>query len=727
MDVRNLANTATTMNPTGLHTAKGMQFTPTEYQAKTNDSWLQLNKLAQWAAGYVKKEGEDISEKLRMQYGPELATLYKQNKVPASLSPETNIGLKNRAGWDFMNQTRTEFKERIRKGDFNKIPDMQKALHTVYSKGRQTVAESWGWDPEDKDFNDGLSKDWDKMGYELVNDMLAFTGTKTEAELSNQVRQQYLSVYKSQELMYNGLASKEISKNIQGLIDRGEVNAPLARTIIENSLQDATTVSGGVNFLASMKDTKVVMEGFSGTYEELIGPQQWQLLMAKAKSTQADNDAVFNENISVTLAGLQYKSVQEANEILKEAKNKVNYRYREESTNPFRDQIINAEVALQNRILSETAKANRDALAKQQLSIDTARVAERYQRVIAGENLSLNHEYVDGMNKEAWVASVNAMVESINNNNDMSEEEKAFRLSELLRVDEKDGPVTAILQTNVDRASSEIAAAIKMGAFPDDPKYLSGFNNIKALYNANPSLITQKYPEIADKLYLFDLADDLGLPKSVMLESMQIRGSLTKEQNLDNAMDWRTKQKDTHLGLSWLPKYLDDAARVVYEVTKASSNDTNAALRAASEFVSKSAWKYDAEDKTGKYKQDVYGAIPKNWLQTDNTLESYKMGSQIISDQIKQLKELSPNQRITMKYNPAGDYVELYASDGKGRRITKEELAMIAEADYGLNSKSLDVQAEMAKDRDAKAARIANSPAAAVFGMTVQKAADLLR
>ena len=681
--VNSIINSVNNMSTQGLKTAQGMQFTPTEYQVDTSKAraWEKLGRLADWAKAKGSEQEQDISERLRMQYGPELAKMYREGKVPAQLNDATIRGLKFRAAQEAMTKVADEFNQQVSKGGFNNINDMQAALHKERQDTLKTVATTYGWDENDTDLLDGFTRGSDQLGMQLVGNLLKWQSEKTESVQQVQISQMHARVFEQPSLMYSGEAAQETAKQLQRMYDMGETNFNTFQTMVFNSVNDAVAYEGSVNYLESLEKQTINVEGFSGTYKEFIGADKWELLKAKAGQTQTNLDAKFMEDVELKLAQVSsMNDLNQASQMIADIKSQVNYRYANERMNPIRNSIIGVEKQLVAKQQLQVQAIQREQFAKQQEMADYNNIAQRYRMAINNETVSLDPSNIPNMNKERFVKAANAIIDSINKSEVLSPEEKARQLNEYLRVDRAEGPITAIMKDTADRAMTELNAMIINGAMPSDPKYAQSFNSMKAMYDANPSLISMRFPELSAQLFAMEQAMNLGIPQETYMAYQQQMSTMSKEMRFESDKAWQTAtEKSPYLGLSYLPKELNDAARIVYETTlattKGGNNGTTMALKAAGEFAKKVAWKYDADKTTGKYSQDVYGAIPKSFLQVDTNSDSVKTGQDYLTKQVDILRKLAPLQNITMRYVQTGDYVLLTASDGTHKRVYKEDLS----------------------------------------------------
>ena len=696
--VESIINSVNNMSTQGLKVAKGMQFTPTEYQVDNRNAkaWEKLGMLADWAQSKANEQERDISERLRMQYGPELAQMYREGRVPANLNKATVRGIKFRAAQEDAARIADMFNQRIAKGDFNNVDDMQRALHDERADSRKSLALQYGWSADDTDFLDGYAQGNDRLGMELVGNFLKYQSGKTESVQQMQTSQLQARVFEQPSLMYSGKAAEAIAQQMQQMYDVGETNFNTVQTMVYNSVNSAVAYEGGVNYLEALEKQQIRVEGFSGSYKDFIGADKWELLKAKAGQTQANLDAKFTEDVELKLAQVaSMNDLNQASQLVSDIKSQVNARFGNERMNQYRSSIIAVEKQLIAKQQAQIVAIQKETLAKQLETEDDAIVMRRYTEVEQGGVASLDYNMIPNMSKERFISAANRMVKNIQNSQILTPEEKAFQLSEKLRVDRQDGPITAIMKDTADRAMTEYGSMILNGALPSDPKYSQSFNTMKAMYDANPSLISMKFPDLAAKLFAMEQATALGVPEDVFIQYQHQVKDMSKEMKYESDREWAdTVNKSPFMGLTYLPKELSDAARIVYETTLATTRGgdegTRIALKAAGEFAKKVSWKYEADKTTGKYSQDTYGAIPKSFLQTDTTLESVQVGQDYIGNQVDTLKKLAPNQNIYMRYVQSGDYVLLRASNGMSKRIYKEDLvgALIDLEDFTVMDKA---------------------------------------
>ena len=641
-----------------------------------------LSSVAEWASNNVPKE-KDYSEYLRATMTQDEINKKMQSGEIASVFNQTTVdSVYNHAGSLAQQSVHKELAKGIENGTIIDQQSLNDAFHKQAKIAQEIQALNMNIKPDNKAFLEGFAKGNDAGMMQLFNILTQKNSGKLEATVIAQQSDLYDRVIKDDNLMMSGQAGNIIFDNIESDWNTGRITSPSAKaTIINNVISKMTTNQGGLKFLTDNADRMVEMNGVKATLKTHYGAEKWDLMIAKATQTQTNIDAKFIEDVELKLS--QASSTQDldnASRIIADVKSQVNYRFTDERMNPLRSSIINVEKQLMAKMEGQRIAIEREVASKQQEMIDYNDVMNRYRMAINNETVSLDPSNIPNMNKERFVKAANAIINNINENTQMSPEEKAKELNELLRVDRAEGPITAIMKDTADRAISEFGAMVLNGAIPSDPKYAQSFNSMKAMYDANPSLISMRFPELSAQLYAMEQAMDLGIPQETYMQYMQQTSKMSKEMKYEADKAWQeTANKSEFMGLTYLPKELNDAARIVYETTLATTQGgdrgTNLALKAASEFAKKVAWKYDADKTTGKYNQDVYGAIPKSFLQVDTNLDSVNIGQDYLSKQVETLKQLAPLQNVTMRYVQSGDYVLLTASNGLSKRIYKEDLS----------------------------------------------------
>lgn len=735
--VQQISERMNNMGTGGLKVAGGMNFTPTEYKADPNagKQWLQLSKIADWAKAKSEEDERDISERIMMQYGDKLPA--KMKELYPQLNKATIRGLKRREGLNIQNFVSTQINQRAAKGEFNNVNGMQQAFDKAMKEEMNSRALQYGWNRDDEDYLDGLANGYQKTQISLTNTYLSSQAEKTEAQQSQQFTQMNSDLFKHSDLMWQGQTVQPFVNNLQNMFNGGEITSTQFRQYAQSGITQAINSEGGTVFLSKLADQKIQIEGFNGTYKEYFGEEQWNNFIASAdnatiKMTQKYTTDVRNQlELINNMEDLGQASVQ-----LNGLQAQLNVRFPHEHANALREEVSNMQ-----QILLRKQAAQRQAMLKEteqiKQSIDDVGVFRKVMKLATeSKNVSMNPASY-GLDEKRWAVAGKRYIQDIEESEVLNQEQKAKLLTDALYADKDKGPIVEYMNGVMTRGYGELMGRISLGK-PFDPNNMpKDFQNALGYLKANPTTMALKFPKEVAQLSAYLEAKDWGITDEQYISGTRIINEYsTVEKDLAKTEWLKAMTADSTRGFSYLPKGLQDAAYVNYMALKGAMGGGPAnqvvdqALKSTKEYINRITWKYDANKTTGKYNQDVYGAVPKTFLQLDTNPKTAEIGGALLSSIIDEHRQrLGKNVSITMRYESISDGIKIWSSNGPPTFISKQDLTdMYTDyLDFEAHKEDAKWQEAFKKAESVKGystSGIVNNPKAAIFMHTLKKLAS---
>lgn len=567
--------------------------------------------------------------------------------------------------------------QKVRNGEFRSREEMEQYRHSKLQEGAEEYAKQFGIDHNDADFQRGYNADITQRNISLYGAHDSFLSNQAQkgAVVSSRVE---LNGVLSDPALLKRQDSADFFSNYmtQGLVTGSIPSDAQAQQLIGASLSDVSNRPGGAHFLMNLKDKKVTLNGAESTYGELMGEDSWNALMVTAQKSQFDNDAKLTESYSLKLSSaLNQEDPRLGWEMLQGAKADLDSLQPGEEVTPQRQQMIQAQEALQNKMRAWTAA--------QQKAMDDAKKVSNKQQVIDGQfQKRIDGQYVSTSYKDMptnentgefkhsdMVNFANQKLSQIDQMDITDEQKDRLKLS-YLRADSKDGAFRTAIGTMVTDANQEWSSAVINGKMPESTPALDSLRRIR---NADPQLIAGLYPEQAELFLTMDMMDKQGIDSQILLDADKQQATRSKDQRFEDDKAFESALNSTKAPeISRMPASLRDSARKIYDAVKYRSGNPNLAMTQMQKFMQDSTYAFSDESADG----GTIGVIPKNALQVNDDPASWTQGRDILEAARKGIITSNPwitNKQLTMYQQ--GDSIYMMDTTGTVRiRYDKEIL-----------------------------------------------------
>ena len=594
-----------------------------------------------------------------------------------------------------------EVQQAIQEGRFRSRTEMEEFRHSRMQEASKKYADEFGIDFGDEHYQRGLNSNITDRNIALYGSHDKFLSDQFQKGSVVNAKVELGSALTDPDV----LRSKNAGEFFQGYIDNGLVTGSIpsddqAYQLITSSLNDVIQRPGGADFLQSIQDRKVTLNGTTSTYKELMGDEMWNNMMVKAQASQFQNDAKLNETFRLNVSSaLNQADTATGWEQLQTIKAELDKRQPGEEMTPERERLIAAQEHMQARINQESASVAKE-MDKQQKSLNKYDVIDaQFNKRLSGDYVSTSYkdmptnentgefthsDMVNFANKK--LAQIEAM--------ELTDEQKDKLKLDYLRADSKEGAFRTAVGELVTDAGQEWSAAVINGKMPENT---AAMDSLRRLRNTDPNLVAALYPDQADLFLTMDMMDKQGIDPQVLIDADRARRNQTKEMQFEDDKAWASlKNNSQSPELSRIPASLDGMARKIYDSVKYRSGNSDMAMQQVDKFLKESTTTFTVDDVDG----DTIGVVPKNILQVTDDPRSWEQGKDILDKARQGIIAANPwvtNKQLSVYQQ--GDSIYLMDTTGQIRiRYDRELLAREYQATAAK-------QAEAAKEKALKEAQ----------------------
>lgn len=609
-----------------------------------------------------------------------------------------------------------EVAQRVQNGEFRTRTEMEEYRHKRLTEGANEFAEQFMINPEDSEFQRGFNANITERNISLYGKHDAFLSEQAQKGAILASKVELSGVLKDPQVLARPESGEFFQRYIDNALKTGSIPSDAqAQQVIIGSLNDVIQRPGATNFLQSLADRPVTLNGKTSTYKELMGEEQWNALMVKAQSTQFDNDAKLSEGFRLGItSALNQDDTSKGWEMLQGAKAELDRLQPGEQMTPERERLIQAEEQMQTRFRQE-AKAAAKEMDKRQKTINKNQVIDQqFTKRINGQYVSTSYkdmptnENTGEFTHSDMVNYANGKLAEIDQMQLTEQQKDRMKLS-YLRADSEGGAFRTVVGQLVTDAGSEWSAAVINGKLPEDTTAL---NKLRTMRNTDPDLFAALYPDKAELFLTLDMMDKQGIDPQILIDADRSRRSLTKEMQYEDDKAWAAlKNNSQSPELSRIPASLDAMARKMYDSVKYRTGNSDMAMEQVDKFLKESTVTFKGDDVDG----DTIGIIPKNILQVSDDPKSWEQGRDILEEARKGIIAANPwvtNKQLTMYQQ--GDSIYMMDTTGTVRiRYDKELLTRTYQ----------EQQQRLAKEAEEKALKEATKRAPIAAATQARKAA----
>lgn len=409
---------------------------------------------------------------------------------------------------------------------------------------------------------------------------------------------------------------------------------------INQTVSDAQNRDHGTSFLTTFGDQEVTVMGIKQKVRDIVGEEKYQNLIVKSGANAYARNRPKFEKFQVDLATAmnQVDPVTAANMIDK-VDTENQWIQDSADVTPQKQAIINARIAIQDRIKADSAATLKATETAIQTDNRLLALDEKYEQRMAGASVDLSKKgmAVDantGEYKESdWATYADQKLKQINAMG-ISEEQKDALKGKLIAADFEGGPFQRQFQTLIDDASREWTGAVTLG----EPGDFTRITELQRVYAQQPSLIASLYPEKAGFIEKMHQMSASGIEPRVLIEADKKDQGLSREEKMQRDVQWAALKSDpANKDLSAIPDDMDVMARALYDSFVAGTGQASEGSRMLSEWLSKNTVSFidDDDDIQSSYR----GMLNKKDLMADPAdANSWEAGKAIVDELVTGIK-----------------------------------------------------------------------------------------
>ena len=536
-----------------------------------------------------------------------------------------------------------EVTQKVKRGEFRTREEMEQYRHQRLQDGAKSYADEFGINPEDVDFQRGFNDNITDRNIAIYGSHDNYLSEQAKKGAVMNARVELNSVLNDPNVM----RSPQSGEFLEGYFKNGLVTGAIpsddeAHNMVMQTFSDAIQKEGGVDFLASAENREITLNGVTTTFKDLVGQEQWDNFKIRAQQNSYTLDAKRTEALTLSLNQAQLQDDPSVGmqmiQKLKAENDKI--QIGEEMT-PQRQMIINAEAALQDRVVKDNVERQK-AYDKQVKSDRKQLVIDKvFDKRLSGEYVSTAYKDmpVDAETGEFTHSDmVNYADRKLNEIDQMElpdEKKDQLKLS-YLRGDDTDGAFRTKFGVMVGDAQKEWTSAVVNGEMPESTPAIE---SLRRVYNADPSLMASLYPEQAEMFLTLDMMDNMGIKPQILIDADREAKGQTKEMRFEKDRAWADLRNNSEAPeLSRIPTALDGAARKIYESFMYRTGNSDAAQQQVTKFLQENTVPFQAEGMDGKN----VGIVTRNALMINSDPDSYKIGQDIISKAMEGIQKANP-------------------------------------------------------------------------------------
>lgn len=549
--------------------------------------------------------------------------------------------LRQKTGRNAAFEVDSEIQGKITAGQFRTREEMDAYRQQRLSDRALSYAKDAGIDPEDRDYKRGFDTDIVQRNAGLVDAQNKFLSTQLEAQASIEARNDLTPLMSDPKFLGGAGSGNIVTNYINNGLSSGEI--PTDRQAVDAVgmlTKDAIEKEGGAAFLRDFRDKKIKVLGGETTVENLLGPEVYEDMLTKADTKAYERNAKKNETFQLGIANALADADPAAGWVkLNRLEQDNDWIQTGEQMTPQRQQLIDAKAQMIAAV-KRSSQSGQAALEKRaqadnrQLVVDDA-----YTKRMADGNISVDPKFlpVDDNTGEFKDSDMATFAHNKLNQIDqmeLTDAEKDAKKMAYLKADYKGGPFQAAFGTLTQDAEQEWQAAILQG----NPDNLKRFTELQRVYAANPSLLSQLYPEQAGLMEKLRLMGNNGVSVQVMLDAENNKPKDETERRYREEQ-WSAIKNDSSTAdvLKYIPGQMEVMARAVFDANANLTGDPNGASRAVTEFLQKNTVSF-TNDPGWRASDTFHGMLSKSDLQTDpNNTESWQAGKEIIDETLRDL------------------------------------------------------------------------------------------
>ncbi|CBZ42015.1 internal virion protein [Pseudomonas phage phi15] len=562
--------------------------------------------------------------------------LYKDDK-------DAMVLLRQKTGRNAAYEVDADIQQKVQAGQFRTRKELDEYRQQRLADRAKSYAMDAGIDPEDVDYQRGFNADIVQRNASLYDLHGQFLSKNLEAQASIESRNDLDPIMSDPSILGASGSGNLVASYIRNGLTSGEI--PTDRQAIDAITmvaQDAIARDGGEFFLKDFKQQKIKVNGAETTIENLLGPEVYQNLEVKAATKAYERNNARNETFQLGIANALAQSDPATGwQLLQKLEQDNNWIQVGDQVTPQRQQLTQAKAQMIEAVRRNSANGQAALVKAAQADNRQQVIAEAFEKRMADGNISVDPKFLPvdentGEFKDSDMATfAHNKLNQIDGMN-ISDAEKDAKKMAYLKADYRGGPFQAAFGTLTQDAQQEWTAAILQG----NASGLKRFTELQRVYAANPSLMSQLYPEQAGLMEKMRLMGENGLDPQILIDAERNKPK-TEDERRFREEQWAAIKNDSATAdvLKYIPGSMEEMARAVFDANTTLTGDSSAASKAVTDFLKKNTVSF-TNDNGWTSANSFHGMLSKSDLQVDpNNLDSWQAGEQLIKETMADLQK----------------------------------------------------------------------------------------
>lgn len=564
--------------------------------------------------------------------------------------------------------------------------EFDEARQARMAQKAKNYAEAAGVNETDPFYQQGFNDNIVSRNAALYDSHAQFLSKQLSAQSTLEARNDISPMMDDISIMKDPSAGRMFASYLNNGLNSGEIptdqEAIDTLTMLAN---DAVHKEHGLNLLETMGDQELNVLGGKRKIKDIFGPEVYENLKTKAGEAAYSRNAEQTRNFQLGIT--QAENQEDAAtgwQMIQKLRQQNAWLQNDDTMTPQKQALIAAEARLLTRTSTDTEARAKGVVKATQADNRIDQLRRQYEARMAGENVNVRPEDqpVDDSTGEFKRSDAMSMAQRVLEdikNSELPQEKQDEMRAGFLRADYENGPFQEMFKTNITDAEREWQAALVSGQAGDFPR----IQELNRAYEADPSTISQLYPEKAGFLAEMNLMMKSGIDPQIMVEAAKGRKALSKDEQMFADQQWASVKNDSASPeLSALPRGMEQTARSLFDAFNLRTGDANAAADETAKWLKENTVAFDDpggwRDSTARL-----GTLNKKDLMIDpNNIKSWEQGKAIVDKTLDGLREMPywAGSKVTVETNQAGDIV-LKSLNGKQIRMTKQQMRMIQAAE----------------------------------------------
>lgn len=564
--------------------------------------------------------------------------------------------------------------------------EFEEARQARMAQKAKNYAEAAGVNEDDPFYQQGFNDNIVARNSALYDSHAQFLSKQLSAQATLEARNDISPMMDDLTIMKDPAAGKMFASYLNKGLESGEIptdqEAIDTLTMLAN---DAIHKEHGLNLLDTMGEQELNVLGGKRKIKDIFGPEVYENLKTRAGEQAYKRNAEQTRTFQLGITQAENQDDPATGwQMIQKLRQQNAWLQADDTLTPQKQQLIAAEQRILQKTKMDSEARSKGVVKATQADNRIDQLRRQYESRMAGENVNVRPEDqpVDDSTGEFKRSDAMSMAQRVLEdikNSELPQEKQDQLKAGYLRADYENGPFQEMFKTNITDAEREWQSALVSGQAGEFPR----INELNRAYEADPSTISQLYPEKAGFLAEMNLMMKSGIDPQIMVEAAKGRKALSKDEQMFADQQWASVKNDSSSPeLSALPRGMEQTARSLFDAYNLRTGDANAAAAETAKWLQENTVQF-ADEGAWRDSTARLGMLNKKDLMIDpNNIQSWEQGKAIVDKTLAGLKGMPywAGSKVTVETNPAGDIV-LKSLNGKQIRMTKEQMRLIQQAE----------------------------------------------